>query len=106
MPVPRRYREKLAAAVYALAVREGDVRERLRGAYFYLRMLSPQDVPLAHRDEFTSIMSALIKRGAEIGPNGETFVRAIDNTMRNMRNSTGRRIAERIYSLNSLARDR
>ena len=99
MKASRRCREKFHAARYHLAVAEGDVRERLRGAYRYLRMLSEQDVPLDLRDEWRSILAVLTRHGPELGPNNEVYRRAIDNTMCRIRNRTGRAIAQRIYAL-------
>ena len=99
MAASRRCREKFRSALHALAVREGDVRERLRGAHFYLRMLSPEGVPTQYRGEYESIMTSLTRKGAELGPNGEIYKTALNNTLDNIRNSTGRRIAEQIYLL-------
>ena len=99
MIASRRCREKFHAARYRLAVGEGDVRDRLRGAYRYLRMLSEDEVPPRLRDEWKSILNALTRHGPEVGPDGEVYRRAIDNTMSRIRNSTGRAIAERICAL-------
>lgn len=95
----RRSREKLNAAVHALAVREGDVRQRLRSAHFYLRQLSEEDLPREHRAEFLAITSALTASGPDVGPDGSVFKRALDNTLDQIRNSRGRQLAERIYAL-------
>ena len=97
--VSRRCREKFHASLRRLAVGEGDVRSRLRGAYRYLRMLSPEEVPLALRDEWASILKSLTRHGPETGPDGELYRGAVDNTMTRIRNSTGRAIAERVYAL-------
>ena len=99
MTVNRRCREKFHAALYRLAVGEGDVRDRLRSAYRYLRMLSEDEVPPELREEWTSILLALTRHGPEIGPDGEIYQSAIDHTMSRVKNSTGRAIAERIYAL-------
>ena len=94
-----RCREKLLAALYCLAVREGDVRERLKGAHRYLRMLSEEELPQELREEWSSILSQLIRRGPELGPQGEVYKTALDHTLGSIKNVTGRRIAERIYAL-------
>ena len=99
MPVTRRCREKFQAALYRLAVGEGDVRQRLRGAYRYLRMLSEEEVPVDLRTEWRSIQDALTRRGPDIAVDGTVYKNSIDNTLAHMRNVTGRRIAERIYAL-------
>ncbi len=97
--VSLRYREKFNAALYALAVREGDVRARLRSVYRYLHMLRPDEVPAEHREEWAQILAALTQRGPERGPSGEVLRGALEHTLGRMRNSSGRRIAERVYSL-------
>ena len=97
--VSLRYRGKYNAALYALAVGERDVRQRLRGAYRQLRMLREDEVPEAHRKEWTHILGVLVKRGPIRGPSGEVYKDALNHTLDRMRNASGRRIAERIYSL-------
>ncbi len=99
MATSRRCREKFRAALYALAVREGDVRQRLRGAHFHLRVLSPGEVPQEFRAEFSAVLQALTKKGPELGPDGQVYKKAVDNTLDHMQNRSGRRIAERIYAL-------
>lgn len=97
--VSLRYREKFNSALYALAVREGDVRARLRGAHRYLRMLREDEVPAEHLKEWREILGALTWRGPQFGPSGEVYKSALDHTLDRMRNSSGRKIAERIYAL-------
>ena len=95
----RRCKEKIYAAVYKLAVAEGDVRERLSGAYWYLRQLSPEEIPDNLREEFVDIVQSLTRRGPELGPNGAIYNPAHVHTLSRMKNSTGRKIAERIVRL-------
>lgn len=97
--VSLRYRGKYNAALYALAVREGDVRQRLRGAYRELRVLREDEVPESHREEWVLILSMLVKRGPLRRSDGEVYKSALDHTLDQMRNSSGRKIAECIYSL-------
>ena len=94
-----RYRGKYNAALYALAVGEGDVRQRLKGAYRQLRMLREDEVPEDQRKEWASILNILVKRGPIRGPNGEVYKGALEHTLDRMKNVSGRRIAERVYSL-------
>src|SRR5690606_41936515 len=91
-----RYRGKYSAALYALAVGEGDVRQRLRGAYRQLRMLREDEVPESHRKEWARILSLLVKRGPVRGPSGEVYKDALNHTIDRMRNTSGRKIAEQI----------
>ena len=95
----RRCREKVRAAIYRLAVGEGDVRDRLRGAYRYLRMLSERDVPPRLRKEWASILASLTRFGPEVDSDGTPFRKSVDHTLSRIRNSTGRKIAERIWAL-------
>ena len=99
MPRYSRCREKCRAALYTLAVHEGDVRDRLARAYRYLRMLSEDEIPPSLRTEWVEILQSLTRRGPQVGPNGEIWAPAVTHTLLRMRNSTGRRIAERIYAL-------
>lgn len=99
MTTTRRYREKMNDALYCLAVREGDVRQRLRGAYRVLCVLSLTDVPVSHRQEITSILAACTRLGPELGPDSEVWATSLEHTMRRIKNRTGRRLAERIYRL-------
>jgi len=99
MAINRRCREKFHTALYRLTVGEGDVRDRLRGAYRYLKMLSEDEVPPKLREEWASILQALTRQGPEVGPNGEVYRSSIDHTMSRIKNRTGRAIAERIYAL-------
>lgn len=97
--VSLRYRGKYSTALYALAVGEGDVRQRLRGAYRQLRMLREDEVPESHKKEWARILSLLERRGPVLGLRGEVYKDALNHTLDRMRNKSGRKIAERIYSL-------
>lgn len=95
----RRCREKFNSALHRLAVGEGDVRARLRGAHRYLRQLSENEIPSELRSEWAEILQSLTRRGPELGPDGTVYNAAVVHTLSRMRNSTGRRIAERIYMM-------
>jgi len=95
----RRCREKFHAALHRLAVAEGDVRSRLKGAYRHLRCLSEDQVPSDLRAEWIAILKALTRFGPECDPDGTLYQTAIDHTMSRIKNRTGRAMAERIYNL-------
>ena len=95
----QRCREKFNAAIYRLAVGEGDVRDRLRGAYRYLQMLSERDVPPHLRKELASILTSLTRYGPEVDSDGSVYRKSIDHTLSRIRNSTGRKIAKQICAL-------
>jgi hypothetical protein len=99
MAANRRCKEKFHAAIYSLAAGEGDVRSRLRRAHRHLKMLSEEEVPPNLRGEWLAILRALTRYGPEVGSNGEVYRRAVDHTMSRIKNSTGRAIAEKIWTL-------
>ena len=102
MPLPhRRAREKLLGAVHRLAVGEGDVRSRLISAHWFLSQLSARDFPEELRESWQEVMSDLTKRGPVLSAEGEVLKPACKHTMSRSRNSTGRKIAEKIYSLHT-----
>lgn len=99
MPRYTRCREKFAGALRRLAIGEGDVRERLRGAYWYLHQLTEHDIPPDLREDWQQIIQELTRRGPELDRHGEVVETALAHTLGRMRNGTGRRIAERIYMI-------
>lgn len=99
MAATKRCKEKFGAANYCLAVREGDVRARLLGAYRYLNMLTESEIPSEYRSELRTILDACTRYGPEIDSDGTVYLSAVEHTMKRIKNSTGRRIAERIYRL-------
>jgi hypothetical protein len=95
----RRASEKTKAALHRLAVGEGDVRQRLKSAYWVLCQLSETDLPPELQNNLHSIKKELTRFGPETGPDGEIYKKAVDHTMSRIQNRTGRKIAEKIYTL-------
>ena len=91
--------KKLMDAEYQLAVGEGDVRQRLRRAYTILRRLQADELSAESREEWRAILSEMTRLGPERLRDGTVLNTAIDDTMSRIRNTTGRKIAERIYRL-------
>jgi len=60
--------------------------------------LRPDEIPAEHLEEWGQILGALTHRGPELGASGEVLKGALDHTLDRMRNSSGRKIAERIYA--------
>lgn len=81
-------REKYSQAVHDLAVGEGDVRSRLAVAYARILVVAPDQVPEELRPDIEWICEQYSKRRK-----GNERLR---RTLMRMRNSTGRKIAERI----------
>jgi hypothetical protein len=92
-----RARRVLLSAERILAVGEGDVRRRLRMTYRHLRSLSAEELPAELRAEWKIILRDMTR----CGPQEKHEWSALEHTMRCIRNSTGKRIAERIYILHA-----
>lgn len=82
--------ERLLLAVEALATGAGDVRSRLRSAFYSIMPLRPDDLPAQVRADFEWVMRELTKR-EPTGREGR-----LNATLYRMRNRTGVRIAQRI----------
>lgn len=93
-----RHREKFRRALYYLAVGEGDVRDRLHGAYNQIRVLREDEVPQEIRSEWLNILEELTRHGALI-QSGVILKDALSHTLGRMKNKTARKIAERIYRI-------
>ena len=91
--------EKLTDAMDALTTGRGDVRSRIKNAYSLMRTLRESDFPDNLREDWVWIHNEITKRGPLLGPNGEIWLVSVENTMRNIRNKTGQRIAQRISKL-------
>ncbi len=91
--------EKFSDAEYRLATGKGDVRSRIRSAYFVLNRLYENDLPPDLVEDWRWIMNQLTQYGKETGQDGYEWQTAIDHTMSRIRNSTGQRIAERIHAV-------
>jgi hypothetical protein len=64
-------------------------------------MLSEHDVPPHLRKELEAILTSLTRFGPEVDPDGTVYQKSINHTLSRIRNSTGRKIAERIWVLAS-----
>lgn len=96
--VSLRHKEKFQRALYCLAVSEGDVRNRLRGAYDQIRLLRDDEVPPEIRQEWLCILEDLTKRGPLI-QSDVVLKNDIDHTLGRMKNKTASKIALRIYRI-------
>ena len=104
--MPHRYaKEKLSRIVYALATREGDVRDRLKAAYRDIRILTPEDVPPGMQSDLQEVKDWLVRYGPE-RYRGQLVQSALEHTLRRSRNGTARRIAEKLYAMNRRIRSR
>src|SRR5258706_1030933 len=78
-------------AVRGMAVGEGDVRARLRGAYNVIYPVRPSELPPPLDAHLAWIIAELTKREARHPWEG-----TVEATLAQIRRSTGRKIAERI----------
>ena len=87
--------ERVYLAVQQLCVGSGDVRSRLQTAVITLLPLQSREFPSELQQEFNSIIADATKYKSEM----PEFRGDLEATMRRIRNSTGQKIAERIFGL-------
>ena len=87
-------KERVYKAVEHLCTARGDVRARLRVAVMTLLPLQAQEFPEHLQEDFRWIRSQSTKYESERPHEG-----TLDATMRRIKNSTGEKIAERIFKL-------
>ena len=92
-------KEKLAATIEALATDPDDVRKRLSKSYILFCALTENDFPVELQEDWKWIMKELNKYDPRYNIKGEIIKGSVENTMRRVKNSTGVKIAERIFSL-------
>ena len=92
--------ERVYLAVEHLCTAPGDVRARLREAVMTLLPLRVLDFPEHLQGDFDWILSQSTKYESEWPDEG-----TLDATMRRIRNSTGKKIAKRIFKLYSDIQD-
>lgn len=89
--------ERLYLATKQLATGSGDVRKRLQAAVVTLLPLQEQEFPEELRKDFRWVISQSTKYQSKMPEiRGD-----LEGTMRRIRNSTGQRIAERIFDIYS-----
>ena len=89
-------KEPVYLAVQHLCTARGDVRARLRGAVMTLLSLEVREFPEHLQGDFDRIQSKSTKHESESERPHEGTLAA---TMRRIRNSTGEKIAKRIFKL-------
>ena len=92
-------KEKLCVVMHELAAGKEDVRSRLLNAFMIFHTLKVDDFPLEFREEWKWIEGQLTKYGPLCDCNGKEILGSAENTMRRIRNSTGKRIAEKIFNI-------
>jgi hypothetical protein len=87
--------ERVYLAVKHLCTARGDVRQRLVGAVSTLLPLQACDFPAHLQEDFDWIVQQSTKYQSQI----PKYQGNLDATMKRIRNSTGEKIAERIFNL-------
>jgi hypothetical protein len=92
--------EKMTNALNILATGSGDVRERVADALVACHTLRERDFPDGRlRDDWRWIFHEATKLGPDEDSSGRIWAGSAHSTMRNRRKSTGRKIAQRFWSL-------
>lgn len=89
--------ERVYLAVQQLCIGQGDVRARLKTAVLTLLPLQEKEFPEELRKDFSWVISQSIKYRSEM----PKFRGDLETTLRRIRNSTGQKIAERIFHIYS-----
>lgn len=94
-------RERVFLAVQDLCVGRGDVRSRLISAINTLIPLSPSEFPETLQSDFEWIMSESTKYKSDIPMHRSD----LEVTMKRIQNSTGEKIAQRIFDIYKAIQD-
>lgn len=92
-------REKLYVAMHTLASGRGDVRARLLSAFMSFHTLNEDDFPEEYKKDWEWITKQLTKFGPLLDHKGEVWRGSVENTMNKIKNSTGEKIAEKIFNI-------
>jgi hypothetical protein len=91
---------KFVEAVHELTLGIGDIKERVKCAYFKFHILSKNDFPKHLKDDYEWIITKLTKKPALKAKYSKTIISgSIDQTMHHMKRKTALKIAEKIVYL-------
>lgn len=93
--------EKLSIALRSLATGAGDVRNRLRSAYLTFHPVKERDFPPHLQADWRWVMAQLTRFGPIMNHKGEVGTGSVDHTLSRIKNSTGTKIAEKIFDLHT-----
>lgn len=101
----RNQAEAVVARVYesvkSLCTGQGDVRDRLIIAVQILLPLSPEQFPVSLRNDFLWVL----QQATKFEPANQGRIGTIEATMRKIKNSTGQKIANKIFNIYSAIQD-
>jgi len=92
-------KNRVAGAVFELCTGAGDVRSRLLSAHTEISMLVENQFPNELLGLWHEIHRMLTKHGAALDFEGKISEGAVSNTLRKIKNSTGVKIAKKLYEL-------
>jgi len=92
-------REKLYLAIKSLAIGQGDVRSTLSNAYLIIHILIEDDFPPEFQRNWRWIIDSLTKFGPLMDHEGKVWRGSVENTIKRIRNSTGKKIATKVFNL-------
>lgn len=98
-PDYRYAKTQLSLAVDILATGAGDVRSRLLDAYLQFHAVREDDFPEELKSDWQCIIFKLTKYEPITDCNGKIIYGSVENTMRNIKNKTGVKIAKEICDL-------
>lgn len=92
-------KEKLLIAVEALATGPGDVRSRLKKAYWTFNRLKAEQLPPQMQEDWRWVLEQMTNRGPLLDQKGKVMRDSVENTMCRIKNRTGAKIAKKIFRL-------
>ena len=93
-------KNRISFAIKELCIAPGDVRSRLLAANDFIDSLNNKDFPDNLLPQWLEFKKSITKHGPMKNYAGEPVSGAVSNTLRKIRNSTGVKIAEKLYQLN------
>ena len=75
------------------------MRSRLLIAYKILHSIQDDEFPPQLRDEWTQVRTSITRLGPQVDQHGTAWKSSAEYTLSKIKNSTGRKIAVRIYML-------
>ena len=90
--------EKLTTTLHCLVKHQGDARARVRDCYLCFHTLREEDFPDELRGDFRWIMKTITRAGP-VTVGEKVWGGSVENTMRQSRNVTAARVADRIWKL-------
>ena len=92
-------REKLFSAISILSTFPGDVRSRINIAYQSFHPLEPHHFPEELKKDWEWIIKSITKYGPKFNYKNEIAIGSVEHTMKRIKNSTGTKIADKIFYL-------